>query len=102
MDNFVFSNRTKIIFGKGTEEQVGVETAAWGKKVLLHYGGGSIIRSGLKERVEKSLKAAGVEYIELGGVRPNPRVTLVREEIELIRKHGIDFKIGRASCRERV
>lgn len=91
MDNFVFSNRTKIIFGKGTEEQVGVETAAWGKKVLLHYGGGSIIRSGLKERVEKSLKAAGVEYIELGGVQPNPRVTLVREGIELIRKHGIDF-----------
>lgn len=91
MDNFVFTNETKIIFGRGTEEQVGVETAAWGKKVLLHYGGGHIVRTGLKAKVEKSLQEAGVEYIELGGAQPNPRVSLVREGIELIRKHGIEF-----------
>lgn len=90
MENFVFSNETKIVFGRGTEALVGVETAAWGKKVLLHYGGGHIVRTGLKAVVEKSLQEAGVEYIELGGVQPNPRLSLVREGIDLIRKHNIE------------
>ncbi len=91
MENFVFSNRTKIIFGRGTEQQVGVETAALAKKVLLHYGGGHIVRTGLKARVEESLKHAGVSYIELGGLQPNPRLSLVREGIKIVREQGIEL-----------
>lgn len=91
MENFVFSNCTKIIFGRNTEEQVGVETAAWAKKVLFHYGGGHIVRTGLKARIEESLKRAGVSYVELGGAQPNPRVSLVREGIKLIRDEGIEL-----------
>ena len=83
MDNFEFYNPTKIVFGKGVENQVGAETAKYAKKVLIHFGGGSAIKSGLLDRVRASLKSAGVEFVELGGVQPNPRVTLVREGIEL-------------------
>jgi hypothetical protein len=91
MNNFIFQNTTKIIFGKGTENTVGTETARYSKKVLLHYGGGSIKKTGLYDRVVKSLRDAGVEYIELGGVKPNPRLSLIYEGIELCRKNGIDF-----------
>lgn len=91
MDNFEFCNPTKIIFGKGVENQVGSETAKYAKKVLIHYGGGSAIKSGLIERVRKSLRDSGVEFVELGGVQPNPRVSLVREGIELCRKENISF-----------
>jgi len=91
MNNFVFQNATKIIFGKATENQVGAETAKYCKKVLLHYGGGSIKKTGLYDRVTKSLQDAGVEYIELSGVQPNPRLSLVREGIELCRKNNIEF-----------
>ncbi|NLK87191.1 MAG: iron-containing alcohol dehydrogenase [Clostridiaceae bacterium] len=91
MNNFTFQNTTKIIFGKGTENTVGEETAKYSKKVLLHYGGGSIKKTGLYDRVTKSLKDAGVEYVELGGVKPNPRLSLIYEGIELCRNNGIDF-----------
>jgi alcohol dehydrogenase YqhD (iron-dependent ADH family) len=91
MDNFEFYNPTKIVFGKGVENQVGAETAKYAKKVLIHFGGGSAIKSGLLDRVRASLKSAGVEFVELGGVQPNPRVTLVREGIELCRKENISF-----------
>ncbi|NMB00790.1 MAG: iron-containing alcohol dehydrogenase [Firmicutes bacterium] len=91
MLNFTFSNTTKIVFGKGVEERAGKEAALWGKKVLLHYGGGHIVRSGLKERVEASLKAAGIDYVELGGVQPNPRLSLVKEGIDLVRKEKVDL-----------
>lgn len=91
MLNFVFSNTTKIIFGRDTEKQVGEEIAEWGKKVLLHYGGGHIVRSGLKDIVTNSLKEAGIEYVELGGVKPNPRLSLVNEGIQLCRKQNVDF-----------
>lgn len=91
MLNFTFSNSTKIIFGKDVEMQVGAETALWGKKVLLHYGGGHIVRSGLKKRVVASLQEAGVEFVELGGVQPNPRLSLVQEGIALARKEQVDF-----------
>lgn len=90
MRNFVFQNATKIIFGKDTEARVGEETRKLGKKVLLHYGGGSIKRSGLYDRVLASLREAGVEVVELGGVMPNPRVDLVREGVELCRKEGVE------------
>lgn len=65
MENFVFENATKIIFGKGTESSVGTELQAYTKKVLLHYGGGSIKKTGLYDRVCASLQEAGVEWIEL-------------------------------------
>ncbi len=79
IENFVFQNATKIIFGKGTEANVGAETAALGKKVLLHFGGGSIKKTGLYDRNKTSLREAGVEAMELGGVQPNPRLSLVQE-----------------------
>jgi alcohol dehydrogenase YqhD (iron-dependent ADH family) len=91
MNNFVFQNPTRIIFGKDTEAQVGQETAKYAKKVLLHYGGGSIKKTGLYDRVVKSLKEAGIEIFELGGVLPNPRLSLVKEGIRLCREHQIEF-----------
>lgn len=91
MENFRFSQPTDIIFGQGTETQVGDEVKKHGSKVLLHYGGGSIERSGLKDKIVSSLKAAGVEYYELGGVKPNPRVSLVRQGIKMCQEKGIDF-----------
>lgn len=91
MINFVFQNPTKLIFGKGTEAQVGEETKKYAKKVLLHYGGGSIKRSGLYDRVIQSLKEAGIEIFELGGVQPNPRLSLVYEGIRICRENQIDF-----------
>jgi len=92
VQNFVFYNKTKIIFGRGTENQIGKEINALGKKkVLIHYGGGSIKKTGLYEKVAGVLKDAGLEYIELGGVKPNPSLSLVREGIELCRREKVDF-----------
>lgn len=91
MTNFSFSYGTKILFGKGQEAEVGRETAAHSRKVLLHYGQGSIRKSGLYDRVCRSLREAGVQFAELGGVVPNPRLGLVRQGIELCRKEKIDF-----------
>ena len=91
MLNFTFSNTTKIVFGRGVEEQAGKEAAKWGKKVMLHYGGGHIVRSGLKDRVVKSLQEAGLEIVEFGGAQPNPRLSLVREGIELARREKVDL-----------
>lgn len=91
MNNFTFQNSTKIIFGKNTENSVGEETKKYGSKVLLHYGGGSIKKYGLYDKVISSLKNAGLEVFELGGVKPNPRLSLVKEGIELCRKNKIDI-----------
>src|SRR5690606_34444114 len=65
--------------------------ARFGKKVLLHYGGGSIKKSGLYDKVVKSLNEARVDFIELGGVVPNPRLSLVREGIKICKENKIDF-----------
>jgi len=92
MFNFEFHNGTKIIFGKGLESQVGAEIKAnRASKVLLHYGGGSVKRSGLYDRIVASLQEAGVSFIELGGVKANPLDGLVYEGIKLCRENGIDF-----------
>ena len=91
MENFRFLSPTSIIFGKKIENEVGVEIKKYGSKVLIHYGGGSIKKSGLLERVINSLKEAGIEYIELGGVKPNPRLSLVYEGIDICRKNNINF-----------
>lgn len=91
MENFEFQNPTKILFGKGSEDKVGQEVSAYSKKILLHYGGGSIKKTGLYDRVTASLKKAGVEWIELSGVMPNPRLTLVHEGVSLCKENGLGF-----------
>lgn len=95
MFNFNFYTPTRVVFGKETEYRIGklVKNVNC-KKVLLHYGGGSVIRSGLLGRIKESLDASGVSYVELGGVVPNPRLSLVREGIELCRKEGVDFLLA--------
>jgi alcohol dehydrogenase YqhD (iron-dependent ADH family) len=94
MENFEFCNPTKIIFGRGTEQRVGAEAAVYAKKVLLHYGGGSVKASGLLDRVIASLKAAGVEAVELGGVKPNPRLSLVHEGVRLCKEKGLGLVLA--------
>jgi len=91
MDNFIFQNKTKIIFGKDTQKNVGSQIAPKYKKVLLHYGGGSIKRSGLYDDVIKSLKESNIEYEELGGALPNPRLSLVNEGIRICKEKDIDL-----------
>ncbi len=94
MDNFTFQNPTKILFGKGTQHQVGEECARYGNSVLLHYGGGSIKRNGLHAEIVASLEKAGLKYIELPGVKPNPRLSLVRQGIALCREQGVDLVLA--------
>ena len=92
MDNFEFVSPTRFIFGRGVENQVGAKLAERGaRKALLHYGGRSAIKSGLIDRVKASLEAAGVGYVELGGVRPNPEIGLVREGVALCKAEGVDW-----------
>ncbi|MCX7028339.1 MAG: iron-containing alcohol dehydrogenase [Spirochaetes bacterium] len=94
MNNFVFNLPTRIFFGRGMENQVGVETARYSKKILLHFGGSSASKSGLLGRVRASLAAAGVEWVELGGVKPNPALSLVYKGIELCRKERIGLVLA--------
>ncbi len=92
MENFTFYSPTYFVFGKESEEQAGKMVKKFGgTKVLIHYGGGSVVRSGLLDRVKNSLKAEGIDFTELGGVKPNPRSGLVYEGIELCKKENIDF-----------
>lgn len=94
MDNFTFFNPTKLIFGKGTIEQLKVEVPQYGKKVLLVYGGGSIKRNGLYDQVLSLLKEVDVELFELSGVEPNPRISTVKKGVEICRNEGIDFLLA--------
>lgn len=92
MDNFNFYSPTYFAFGKGKEAEVGTLVKRFGgTKVLIHYGGGSIKANGAYDSVVKSLNEAGIPFVELGGVKPNPRSGLVYEGIELCRKEGVDF-----------
>ena len=92
MDNFNFQAPTRVIFGKATESQAGALCKQYGAhKVLVHFGGNSAKRSGLLDRVCASLAEAGLEYVLLGGVVPNPRLSKVHEGIELAKKEGVDF-----------
>lgn len=95
MDNFNFYSPTYFAFGKGKEAKVGALVKRFGgSKVLLHYGGGSVKTNGVFDSVTKSLEEAGIPYVELGGVKPNPRSGLVYEGIELCRKEGVDFVLA--------
>lgn len=92
MKNFIFQSPTQFIFGKDTEGEVGRLLKTYqAKKVLIHYGTGSIKRSGLFDRVVEAIEETGMQYVELGGVVPNPRDTLVYEGIELCKKEDVDF-----------
>lgn len=92
MRDFIFHTPTKVVFGRESESRLGALLREQGcSKVLIHYGGGSAERSGLLKRVRETLKAEGIGWVELGGVVPNPRLSLVYEGIELGRREGIDF-----------
>ena len=92
MENFDFYSPTCFVFGKETENRAGELVKRFGgSKVLIHYGGGSVVRSGLLDRVKASLTAEGISFLELGGVKPNPRSGLVYEGIELCKNNGVDF-----------
>ncbi|MDR3049902.1 MAG: iron-containing alcohol dehydrogenase [Elusimicrobiota bacterium] len=91
MNNFDYCSPTRIIFGKDEQKKVGEYVKQYSSNILFHYGGGSIKKSGLYDEVVESLKKAGVKYTEFGGVKPNPRLSLAREGIKLVREKGIDF-----------
>ena len=92
MNNFTYYTPTKVVFGRDTDKQVGQLVKEQNcKKVLIHYGGQSAKRSGLLDRIKASLEAENIAYVELGGVVPNPRLSLVYEGIELCKKESVDF-----------
>ena len=95
MNNFMFYAPTRVIFGKDEENNTGKYVKAeGGTNVLIHYGGGSAVRSGLLDRVKASLTAEGIAFEELGGVQPNPRSSLIYKGIDLCREKGIDFVLA--------
>ena len=90
MFGFQYFTPTKVVFGKDTEQKVADLVQEFGgKKVLIHYGGGSVIRSGLLKKVTDSLEGAGIPYVTLGGAVPNPHLGLVYEGIELCKRKAL-------------
>ncbi len=94
MKNFVYSVPTKVYFGENQLENLHKEISAFGKKVLLTYGGGSIKKSGLYDAVKAELDKAGMTVFELSGIEPNPRISSVRKGAELCKKEGIDVLLA--------
>ncbi len=92
MLDFDFYSPTEFVFGKGRESECGrLVKKHGGSRVLIHYGGGSAVKSGLIDKVKASLTDSGLTFFELGGVKPNPRDTLVYKGIELAKSEGVDF-----------
>lgn len=92
MNNFDFCSPTKIFFGKNKETLIGDIIKEYGfKKVLFHYGKSSIFKTGLYDKVVDSLKRNNIEFIELGGVEPNPDITLVRKGVEICKNNDVDL-----------
>ncbi|BAC15015.1 NADH-dependent butanol dehydrogenase [Oceanobacillus iheyensis HTE831] len=91
MDNFVYQNPTKLIFGKGQIEQLSKQVEPFGKRVLIVYGGGSIKRNGIYDNVLAELGKIEAAVFELSGVEPNPRISTVRKGVEICRQESIDF-----------
>lgn len=92
MENFNYYAPTKVVFGKETEKKVGeLIRQQGGTKVLVHYGSGSVKRSGLLDRIFQVLQETGIDYVSLGGVVPNPRLSLIYQGIELCKKEQVDF-----------
>lgn len=101
MENFNFYSPTEFVFGKERELECGAYVKKYGgTKVLIHYGSGSAVKSGLLDRVKNALEQEKIAYVELGGVMPNPRDTKIYEGIELCKKEGVDFilSVGGGSC----
>ena len=94
MNDFTFQNTTKIYFGRDQLKNLGPEVKKYGQKVLLTYGGGSIKRSGLFDRVLTELKAHGLTVFEFGGIEPNPRVESVNQAAHLCKKEGIEVLLA--------
>ncbi|HCG63250.1 MAG: butanol dehydrogenase [Spirochaetes bacterium GWC2_52_13] len=95
MKNFIYYAPTKVIFGKDAENQVGSTVSAAGyRKVMVHFGGGSVKKSGLLGIVTASLSDAGISYVEFGGVEPNPKISLVREGIALAKREAVDMIVA--------
>lgn len=92
MENFAYYTPTKVVFGKDEEKNVGKLAKDFGaKKVLIHYGGGSAVRSGLIDKIKTSLTEENISFVELGGVKPNPRLSLIYEGIKLAKENNVDF-----------
>ncbi len=95
MNNFNFYSPTYFVFGKGKENETGKYVKRFGgTRVLIHYGSGSVMKSGLLDRVKKSLTESDIWFTELGGVVPNPRSGLVYEGIEICKHENIDFVLA--------
>lgn len=95
MFNFDYYTPSEVLFGKETEKRTGEMVRKYGgTKVLLHFGGGSVVRSGLLARIKTSLEESNIQYIELGGVVPNPHLSLVYKGIELCREENVDFLLA--------
>lgn len=92
MNNFTFCTPTNVIFGKDIEHKIGETLKEYGAtKVLIHYGGGSVKKTGLLDKILNSLKNANIEYVELGGVEPNPKLSFIHKGIEFCKSENVDF-----------
>ena len=94
MNDFIFDIPTKVYFGREQLSHLSSELKKYGKRVLLTYGGGSIKRNGLYDRIVEQINAAGLELYELPGIEPNPRIASVRKGAELCKKHDIDVLLA--------
>lgn len=95
MNNFTFYAPTRVFFGKGQEDKVGEIVAGYGfKKIMLHFGGGSVVKTGLLAKVEENLSKAGVKYVEFGGAQPNPTLSHAKKGIELCRAEGCELVLA--------
>lgn len=94
MDSFMYYNPTKLLFGKGQVQRLPKEIKAYGTKVLLVYGGGSIKKNGVYDEVTDLLLQANITWVELSGVEPNPRLTTVQKGIDLCKEHDVDFVLA--------
>ena len=95
MHGFTQYTPTRIIFGKATQKQAGELAKRFGAtKVFVVYGGGSVVRSGLLDQVTASLQEAGLDYMTIGGVKPNPRLSFAREAVKKSIEFGTDFVLA--------
>lgn len=91
MQNFNFKSETRIIFGKDKENELASYVKSYGKKVLVHFGGTSLKKLGVIDRVTKSLDESAIEYVILEGVVPNPRLSVIHEGVKICKEENIDF-----------
>lgn len=94
MNNFIYDIPVKVYFGENQLEHLGEELSQYGKRVLLTYGGGSIKKNGLYEAIIKEMERAGLEWYELSGIEPNPRIDSVRKGAQMCKEHHIDVLLA--------